>query len=159
MKGKLLTLGPTSPGGPGSPGKPTGPYRVRDKDKTLSTMSTINLKWMRILKKSLRVSVIQGFLWVRRLRVVLVLQLVQMFQVVPPLPSRRALLEDPASDTISSVHVVHHAVEEFIAGSLVTHLLAGLSADSRGSRLTGFSLRRIYEGERLFQSAGSHPDT
>lgn len=105
------------------------------------------------------VSVIQGFLWVRRLRVVLDLQLVQMFQVVPPLPSHRALLEDPASDTSSTIHVVEHTAEEFNFGRFATHLLAGLSADSRGSRLTRFSLWRRSEGEWLVKSAGSHPDT
>lgn len=41
------------------------------------------------------VGVIQGFLWVHRLQVVLVLQKVQQFQVVQPLPSPHALLEDP----------------------------------------------------------------
>lgn len=43
------------------------------------------------------VGVIQGFLWVRHLQVVLALQQVQLFQVVRPLPSLRALHEDPAN--------------------------------------------------------------
>lgn len=43
------------------------------------------------------VGFIQGFLWVRRLQVVLGLQQAQQFQVVRPLPSLRALHEDPAN--------------------------------------------------------------
>lgn len=147
-----LTLGPTSPGGPGSPGKPTGPYRVqRQRPNSINHEShLVESSWKKSLKSYVCfVGVLQGFLWVRRLRFVLVLQLVQLFQVVPPLPSHRALLEDPASDSGSLSHIRNCAEEEFNSGRLATHLLAGLSADSRRSRLTRFSLWRRSEGQWL----------
>lgn len=55
--------------------------------------------------------VIQGFLWVHRLQVVLVLQKVQQFQVVQPLPSPRALLEDPVSRISELMDAMNQSVK------------------------------------------------
>ena len=49
------------------------------------------------------VFIIQGFLWVRRLRVVLVHRGVHQFQVVQTLPSLLALHEDPVNGAHNSL--------------------------------------------------------
>lgn len=96
------------------------------------------------------VGVIQGFLWVRHLQVVLVLQQVQQFQVVRPLPSLRALHEDPANSSRSITDATNDATNESVKAHYPdnsdqvfgsdTHLLSRLPSNSRWSGLAGLSL-------------------
>lgn len=96
------------------------------------------------------VSLIQGFLWVRRLQVGLVHQYLQQYQVVLPLPSLHALHEDPV-DRSTTLLISLNPIIQPVKTQLLnisthktldphTHLLSRLSYDSRWSSLTRFSL-------------------